>query len=56
MKGIRVTTMLPPDMVLSLDEIAKREYSNKNVLVRQAVAFFLSKKASIRKFDGKAKK
>lgn len=50
MDGVRVTTMLSPEMVLQLEEIARKEYSNKCVLVRQAVAFFLSAKANKRKF------
>jgi len=46
MEGVRVTTMLPPELVFQLEEIAKKEFSNKNVLLRQAVALFLSAKSS----------
>lgn len=50
MEGVRVTTMLPPEMVFQLEEIAKKEFSNKNVLLRQAVALFLTAKLSNSKF------
>jgi predicted transcriptional regulator len=50
MEGVRVTTMLSHDMHSRLEEIAKKEFSNKNVLLRQAVALFLKNKVSNGKF------
>lgn len=56
MEGIRVTTMLSPDMVSALDRIASREFSNKNVLLRQAVALFLHEKSTIVKLKSRKSK
>lgn len=49
MEGIRVSSMISHEMHDKLEAIAKQELSNKNILIRQALAFFLENRSRLDK-------
>jgi metal-responsive CopG/Arc/MetJ family transcriptional regulator len=46
MAKVRVSTSLPQEMVDEVDAIATNEVTNRHIVIRQAVAFFLSAKST----------